>query len=422
MTRSELQEYDASEPIWGFVAQLGRERFTGQADVGVSPRVELFVSEGRVYFAQKVDDPPLGARLVAAGALTTEQLSHGCVQVGDTLSLARLFSRVPSLDRDAIELITARFTEQVLESVAQSPVGDRALHPFRHHPSGIHQWSSDVEPETEPVGADPAFAALVADVVAQVSGEVPVIETETDLEPAPASMTFDTMVTTPPEPEAALPTLSTLSGLTPLPTLGEVGTRMPTPTMVHAPSPMQARELPSLGQVGVSFDPRAIAKAEADAEAAVAAEAAGAQAAVEAAAAAQAAEAAEAAAVAEATAVTIADPTIAELEAMVGAPSAAPHARLIPLAPDLELIPGSPLPPPVVPPGLSPLDLPSFGAMMTSATPTANSAAAPAEETEQIWDMVDDLLGLPHTDANLVDAGSHESEKKGRGWLRGRRG
>jgi hypothetical protein len=36
--------------------------------------------------------------------------------------------------------------------------------------------------------------------------------------------------------------------------------------------------------------------------------------------------------------------------------------------------------------------------------------------------MVDDLLGLPHTDPSLVDAGAHESDKKGRGWLRGRRG
>lgn len=424
MTRSELQEYDANEPIWGFVAQLGRERFTGQVDVGATTRIELFATEGRVYFAQKVDDPPLGARLVATGALTTEQLRNGSVKVGDTVSLARLFTRVPELDRDAVELMADRFTQQVLEAHAHRPVGLPTLHPFRHHPSGIQQWYRDAEPG-EAAEPDQALEALVATVVAQVSGEVPVItasptprpetmsepmpvpvvaaepvavavpepEPEVEPEPAPGPITFETLVTAPPVPETALPTLSTLTGLTPLPTLGEVGTRMPTPAMVHTPAPMQVADLPSLGKVGVSFHPAAVAEAEAAAPSSAKAEA-------------------------------IADPTVAELEAMVGAPSAEPRPPVAPPpAPVLDLEPGAPLPPPVAPPGLSPLDLPSFSAMMAPTATAEHPTSAPAvQETEQIWDMVDDLLGLSHPDASLVDAGTHESEKKGRGWLRGRRG
>jgi hypothetical protein len=423
MTRSELQDYGEHEPIWGFIAQLGRERFTGQADVGVDLRVELFATEGRVYFAQKPDDPPLGARFVATGVLTTEQLRNGSVKVGDTVSLARLFTRVPTIDRDAVELMADRFTQQVLETVAHQPVGPVALHPFRHHPSGMQQWYRDAEPD-EAAETTPSMDALVADVVAQVSGEVPVVVAETvpepvaevvpepvaetvlepvvlepvvaepvvaeeptpateEPEPAPPSMTFEPLVTVPAEPEAALPTLSTLSGLTPLPTLGEVGTRMPTPAMVHSPAPMAMDDLPSLGRVGVSFHPSAVP-----------------------------------------------DPTIEELEAMVEAPSAIPPGDLPstpaalqtpPAAPVVQVIPaatlepGTPLPPPVMSTGPSALDATAFGAMMAPAAPAA-------QETEQIWDMVDDLLGLPHPDSAAANGAAHESEKKGRGWLRGKRG
>ncbi len=410
MTRSELQDFGENEPIWGFIAQLGRERFTGQAEVGVQTRVELFATEGRLYFAQKPDDPPLGARFVATGVLTTEQLRNGSVKVGDTVSLARLFSRVPELDRDAVELMADRFTQQVLEAVSTQPVGSVTLRPLRHHPSGIQQWYADAEPDEAP-GPQPAMDALVADVVALVSGEVPVVaaiaevepepeavvepELEPEPEPEPATMTFEPVVSVPVEAAAALPTLSTLSGLTPLPTLGEVGTRMPTPTMVHTPAPMAADGLPSLGRVGVSFHPNAVNGEPPDDGNDHGHDDGhddGPQ-----------------------------DPTVAELEAMMAGEAPDPQPRNTSAVTVLE--PGSPLPPPVVPPGLSPLDLPSFSAMTTPAAPAPNAVGAPvAQETEQIWDMVDDLLGLPHSDGAAADGNSPESDKKGRGWLRGRRG
>lgn len=367
MTRSELQEYGADEPVWRFIAQLARERFTGQADVGVDARVELYAAEGRVYFAQKVDDPPLGARLVSTGVLTTEQFRNGSVKVGDAVSLARLFQRVPAVDRDAVELMTERLAHQALEAVSERPVGTIVLHPLRHHPSGIHQWFPDAAPAPEDDGPSPSMTALVKDVVAAVSGAVPVITPQPEVvptavhapehapepvalepepvalepvppepaPPAPPMMTFEVLAT--PPVDTALPTLSSLEGLTPLPTLGEVGTRMPTPVTVNQPGPLDTQGLPMLGSVGTSFQPAA-----------------------------------------------------ATLPPPASAGAAAP------------------LPPPTLS-GPSPLDLPSPGAMMT---PAAGA----------VWDEVDDLLGIPHDDATLVNAGGPTEDKKGRGWLRSRRG
>ena len=359
MTRSELQDHGADEPVWRFIAQLERERFTGQADVGVDTRVELYVAEGRVYFAQKADDPPLGARLVSTGVITGEQFRNGSVKVGDNVSLARLFQRVPAVDRDAVELMTERLGRQVLETVSERPVGSVVLHPLRHHPSGIHQWFPDAPPAPEDDEPSPAMAALVHDVVAAVSGAVPVVSAEPEPTPVPMpapapapAMTFEVLVTDP-TAETALPTLSSLQGLTPLPTLGEVGTRMPTPTTVaaHQPGAMDTQGLPILGTVGTSFQPL-VAGAPAE----------------------PADEAADDPA---------ADPAVEPSSALAA----------------------TPLPPP--PPTEQAVPLPP---------PTIEAA------TEEIWDMVDDMLGLPHNDATLVNAGGPAEDRKGRGWLRGRRG
>jgi hypothetical protein len=75
--RSQLNSYSGSDPIWGFVALLGHERFTGEAAVGLDPRVRLFAVDGRVYFAEREGDAPVSTRLVNCGAVTTTQLEHG---------------------------------------------------------------------------------------------------------------------------------------------------------------------------------------------------------------------------------------------------------------------------------------------------------------------------------------------------------
>ena len=104
MIRSQLNSYSGADPIWGFIALIGSERYTGEAAVGIDPRVRLFAVDGRVYFAEREGDAPIGTRLVNCGAVSTTQLEAGVVQIGETTSLARLFQRQPTIDRDAVEL------------------------------------------------------------------------------------------------------------------------------------------------------------------------------------------------------------------------------------------------------------------------------------------------------------------------------
>jgi hypothetical protein len=51
-----------------------------------------------------------------------------------------MFSRDPSIDRDAVELALEMMTAQTLEAVAMEPTGSVELFPLRHHATGIHQW------------------------------------------------------------------------------------------------------------------------------------------------------------------------------------------------------------------------------------------------------------------------------------------
>ncbi|MFZ4718858.1 MAG: hypothetical protein ACOYMR_05510 [Ilumatobacteraceae bacterium] len=336
MTRSELQDYGAENPIWGFVQRLATERWTGEAAVGIDPRIELFLDEGHVYVAQKAADAPLGARLLAVGALTAEQLRAGGVQLGDTVSLARLFQRDPSVDRDTVELTVDRFTEQLLEQVAEHPVGDVALHPLRHHPSGVHQWR---ERRAAPMETDDEAMSALVQAVVSLSGEVPVVRadlvnnapsgtatpTPRLAEPTEAPMSFDPIVAPHQDTAPALPTLASLHGLTPLPTLGATPATAPAPAPPPPPAPAPA--------------------------------------------------------------------------------PAAPPAAVIPA-------------PPVVP--TSTVTPAPIGATMAAPAPGTNAAGAPPDgEAEEIWDMVDELLGLPHTAPATPTAAP---DRKSRGWLRGRKG
>ncbi|MEQ1703181.1 MAG: hypothetical protein ABMA25_24005, partial [Ilumatobacteraceae bacterium] len=140
MVRSQLNSYSGSDPVWGFVALIGSERFTGEAAVGLDPRVRLFAVDGRVYFAEREGDAPISTRLVNCGAVTTTQLEHGSVRIGEVTSLARLFQREPGIDRDAVELTIESATETLLATIANKPVGLPEVFPLRHHPSGIHHW------------------------------------------------------------------------------------------------------------------------------------------------------------------------------------------------------------------------------------------------------------------------------------------
>ena len=70
-------------------------------------------------------------------------------------------------------------------------------------------------------------------------------------------------------------------------------------------------------------------------------------------------------------------------------------------------------------------DIPSFETLLE--TPAADwSAPVNPPAAQEIWEMVDELLGLPHQDDELVSAGRNGTEvhddTKGRSWLRGKKG
>lgn len=171
MVQSRLNTYSGSDPVWGFVALLRSEQFTGEAAVGLDPRVRLFAVEGHIYCAEREDDAALSTRLVRSGAITAMQLARGSVQAGAAESLARLFQRDATIDRDAVELSVASSTEALLAAIANNPVGMPEVFPLRHHPAGIHHWmlpsaTALAEEETpvadEPVAAEPVAAEPVA--------------------------------------------------------------------------------------------------------------------------------------------------------------------------------------------------------------------------------------------------------------------
>ncbi len=180
MIRSQLNSYSGSDPIWGFVALVGTERFSGEAAVGLDPRIRLFAVDGRVYFAEREGDAPIGALLVDSGVLSAAQLEQGTVRVGDTTSLARLFQRDPSVDRDAVELTIESATESLLASVANKAVGMPEVFPLRHHSSGVHHWlrAATVASAPPTLPEEPIAEAPVAEspVVEEPVVEVPAVE------------------------------------------------------------------------------------------------------------------------------------------------------------------------------------------------------------------------------------------------------
>ena len=192
MVQSQLNAYSGSDPIWGFVALVGSELFTGEAAVGLDPRVRLFAVDGRIYFAEREDDAALGTRLVNCGAISTMQLARGAVQAGGQESLARLFQRDATIDRDAVELTIEVATETLLATIANNPVGMPEVFPLRHHSAGIHHWLRSTQPaiDTEPVDTEPVVVerAVTEPVVTKPVVTKPVVEPTEQFTPEPLTV------------------------------------------------------------------------------------------------------------------------------------------------------------------------------------------------------------------------------------------
>lgn len=128
-------------PGWVVLDAARDHRFTGELLVETSPPVRVSLDRGVIYLAERLTDPSLGARLVDAGALTAAQLERGAIRIGEVEHLGRLFERVPTVDRHTVMVTAELMTEECVRWLASQRVSDVVTTPYRHHSSGVQQWS-----------------------------------------------------------------------------------------------------------------------------------------------------------------------------------------------------------------------------------------------------------------------------------------
>jgi hypothetical protein len=128
-------------PGWAVLDAARVQSFTGLIEFQTTPVVRVHLDRGRMYLAERVSDPPLGARLVDAGALTATELEQGVVRLGSVEHLGRLFERAPTVDRHRVIVVLDLMTDEAARWVAAQQVRDVAVVPYEHHPSGVHRWT-----------------------------------------------------------------------------------------------------------------------------------------------------------------------------------------------------------------------------------------------------------------------------------------
>jgi hypothetical protein len=130
-------------PGWVVIDAAREAGFSGELELDTTPPVQVFLDRGRIYLAERTTDPPLGARLVDAGALDAGQLDHGTIRIGEVDHLGRLFERSPSVDRQVVMVMLELMTEECTAWVAAQAVRGVRVAPYQHHPSGVHRWERD---------------------------------------------------------------------------------------------------------------------------------------------------------------------------------------------------------------------------------------------------------------------------------------
>jgi hypothetical protein len=128
------------QPVWMTLNEARGRAFTGEIIFEDNPEVRAYLDAGVVYFAERASDSPLGRRLVEAGVLDADQLERGTVRVGDVEHLGRLFDREPTIDRDAVLVVTETSTEALITDLANRAITTVRATAYRHHPSGVHRW------------------------------------------------------------------------------------------------------------------------------------------------------------------------------------------------------------------------------------------------------------------------------------------
>ena len=146
-------------PGWAVLDAARDQRFTGELVAVSDVTVRVYFDRGRIYVAERATDPPLGIRLVEAGALNHAQLEYGSLRVGDIEHLGRLFERVPSVNRDGVLVLNELMTEECIRTLAVTQVKSVTATPYQHHPSGMHRWGLfDTGGSAPPSSAVPEMA------------------------------------------------------------------------------------------------------------------------------------------------------------------------------------------------------------------------------------------------------------------------
>lgn len=174
-------ETPGARPVWAVLDAAGMRRFTGEITLASWPVVRAYFNDGEVYYAEREGDPSIGDRLIEYGVVTPDELAAGTVQLGKVAHLGRLFDRVPTLERDTVELVLEVVTGEVLGEIADHTVERISIASYKHHPSGVSKWrrragSADDAPLTGEVAVvppAPAPASLAASLATPLAPPVP---------------------------------------------------------------------------------------------------------------------------------------------------------------------------------------------------------------------------------------------------------
>jgi len=188
----------APRAAWRVIEAARRRYLTGMLVLGTNPTTHVYLRDGQVYWAERTTDGSLGVRLVVEGVITRDQLVAGALMVSGVEHLGRLFDRVDTVDRHAVELAVELMTDEVLTSIATTEVAGYRMVMYQRHPSGIDRWlPTRVEVITHLVEgahlADPQGAPVAA---------APPHRRPT-LTPPPVAITTELSATPPAAPAAA---------------------------------------------------------------------------------------------------------------------------------------------------------------------------------------------------------------------------
>lgn len=127
-------------PVWAALDAAAAHRFSGEMTLACAPTVQVWFVDGAAYYAERDGDPAIADRLIGIGVVTRDEIERGAVRVGSVSDLSRLFRRVPTLDRDRVEVGLELLTAATVGGSAEHTAATVTIANYRHHPSGVHKW------------------------------------------------------------------------------------------------------------------------------------------------------------------------------------------------------------------------------------------------------------------------------------------